>query len=80
MQATYTGGAPGTPTYAWEFVVQNGGTFENPVNASSMIVRRTDNCNNQTEDSTIKCKVTDALGNFSYTEVATARFTYNNTA
>jgi hypothetical protein len=79
VSATYTGGAAGTPSYAWEFVSQNAGTFENPVNASSMIIRRTDNCNNQTESVTFKCKVTDALGNFSYTEVATAEFTYNNT-
>jgi hypothetical protein len=78
VQATYTGGAPGTPTYAWEFVSQNAGTFENPVNASSMVIRRTDNCFNQQEDVTFKCKVTDALGNFSYTEVATAQFQYNN--
>lgn len=40
MQANYTGGAPGTPTYAWSLIAPSypAASFGNPGDASSQIV------------------------------------------
>lgn len=67
MQASFTGGAPGTPTYAWSFVapVNGGANFQNPLNASSQIVRYPSVSPNQQINTTVRVTVTDSAGNVS---------------
>lgn len=69
FQTSYTGGAPGTPTYLWEDAGVPGAhsfQFINPTTAGSQRVRVT-NANFEDNESIVRCKVTDALGNFAYT-------------
>jgi hypothetical protein len=81
MQAGYTGGAPGTPTYgSWTFVAPNAGvpvSFLNPSNSSSQIVRFTGVAANDTQNQDVRVTVTDSLGNTSQ-QIATATAVHNS--
>jgi hypothetical protein len=71
VQASYTGGAPGTPSYSWALIATpaNPTSMLNPTDASSQIVQIT----NMTAplgatsfyQATLRVTVTDALGNVS---------------
>lgn len=72
FQASYTGGAPGAVTYAWEFVSNpDAMTFLNPLGSSSQRVVSSFVPAGIVETATFRCKITDAQGNISYTETAT---------
>ena len=66
-QATYTGGAAGTPTYAWSMVAPNasGASFANPANASSQAVSFTGIAPSSQKIQGVRLTVTDSLGNVS---------------
>lgn len=63
MQASYTGGAPGTPTYAWSFIapVFPNVSFLNPPDASSQLVLMP-NVVTGTSTQTVRVTVTDPQG------------------
>jgi hypothetical protein len=76
MQASFTGGAPGTPTYSWSFVGASSPVvptaFLNPLNASSQQVQFTGPLVNlQPYVQPVRVTITDPLGNVS-TQDATA--------
>ena len=72
IPATYTGGAPGPVSYSWSFVggVAPSGppvSFLNPLNASSQLVRFGPGLTlNQIFTQTIRCTITDSLGNSAF--------------
>ncbi len=69
FQATYTGGSGGV-VYNWQDLsAPTGGTatFQNPVNASSQILRLSGVLPNATKTATARCRLTDSQGNISYT-------------
>jgi hypothetical protein len=72
-------GAP-TPAYNWVFDSQNSCTFVNPVNASSMRVRRLVVCNNVPEACTFHCEITDNQGNTAHAAAVSASFEGDNTS
>jgi len=76
MQASYTGGAPGTPTYSWAMVGPSSPAvptaFVNPLNSSSQRVQFTGPLTLlQPYVQTVRVTVTDSQGNVS-TQDATA--------
>lgn len=80
MQASFTGGSPGTPTYGWALIAPNhpGASFQNPSNASSQLVRLP-NVPVGASQQGVRVTVTDAQGHTS-TQGAIATATHNTTA
>jgi hypothetical protein len=80
FQASRTGGAPGPVTYAWSEVSKSGPSntaFLNPTNASSQQVVFTGMTGGVPASSTIRCTITDSLGNSDLTPTATANASTN---
>lgn len=77
FQATYTGGAPGTPSHAWEVAPGSPWTsvaFANPLNSSNQRIQLTGVAAGNTETALIRDKITASDGQFSYTPNVTVSY------
>lgn len=77
FQASYTGGAPGTPTHSWAFVSNPGpgfAGFHNPVGSSSQKLGYIGPADGITRSFTFRDTITDSLGNVSVSETAEVQF------
>lgn len=68
MQAEYTGGVSGTPSYSWAFVAPNSASpvaFLNPAGASSQVIRFTGLPPTSVRVQGVQVTITDAATNAS---------------